>query len=174
VLTVRRLTEEDVLSCLEIDPGYGTRSAWKLERREVKDDVIFRLSPIELPRERLVDGFPHEPPFDQQVASSDFALMLEDHSVLGYVLAKEEAGETRLGQLVVGTVHRRKGHGGRLLTEVKDWSKQNGIRSIFAVLEARNFPGICFLRAKGFRVRGIQDSFGRANEVTVQLSAPVQ
>jgi GNAT superfamily N-acetyltransferase len=173
VLRPRRMRDDDVLDCLELDPGYTTDWAWQLERQEWGDETGFRLRPTKLPRPRTVDGFPIVPPLEERLEAADFSLLLEDAAIAAYVLAKVIGGHAAIDLLVVGGPWRRTGLGTRLVGEVRDWARRYGVRVLEASVEARNAPAIRFLGKQGFTIRGVRDVLDRDDEVTLLLAAPV-
>lgn len=173
VLRPRRMRDDDVLACLELDPGYTTDWAWQLERQEWGDETSFRLRPTKLPRPRAVDGFPLVPALEQRVEEADFALLLEDQVIAAYVLVRRVGTRAELDLLVVGLPWRRRGLGTRLIGEARDWARRQGVRLLEARVEARNAPAIRFLQHQGFTIRGVRDVVDREDEVTLLLAAPV-
>jgi GNAT superfamily N-acetyltransferase len=173
MLRARRLLEEDVLQCLNLDPGYKTDWVWQLERHDRGDETTFAIRPAPLPRPRAVDGFPIEPPLDERLLTSELALLLEDSEIAGYVLASSYGSTVILDMLVVDPARRRCGIGGRLLGEAKAWGQRRGCRLIEATVEARNFPAVRFLRRQGFSIRGVRDVAGHDDEVELILVGPI-
>jgi GNAT superfamily N-acetyltransferase len=173
MLRARRMADDDVLQCLEVDPGYTTEWVWQLERQEWGDELSFRLRPAQLPRPRTVDGYPIEPSLDDRLAQADFALLLEDQAPVAYVLAQLVGTTVQLDLLVVAPAWRRRGLGRRLLGEVRSWAQRRGGQRLAVTIEARNYPAVRFLRKQGFIIRGVRDVVSRDDEVTLELVAGI-
>lgn len=167
------MRDDDILACLDLDPGYTTDWAWQLERREWGEETSFSLRPVKLPRPRTVDGYPIIPPLEERLEDADFALLLEDLAVAAYILAKRVGGRAILDLVVVGAPWRRQGLGGQLVGEVRAWARRCGLRFLEASVDARNAPAIRFLQKQGFTIRGVRDVVDREDEVTLLLAAPL-
>ncbi|MFN8533764.1 MAG: GNAT family N-acetyltransferase [Dehalococcoidia bacterium] len=164
------MVEDDVLACLDLDPGYCTDGVWQLERHDWGDETSLRLRPATLPRPRNIDGFPIEPPLDERLERASLALLLEDAQIVAYILLREDHRCASVDMLVVDQAWRRLGLGARLLGEARDWARRRGYRILEATVEARNYPAIRFLHRQGFTIRGVRDVVGRDDEVTLILA----
>jgi [ribosomal protein S18]-alanine N-acetyltransferase len=93
------------------------------------------------------------------------ALVSESRNrAVGFLIARETAGEAEILNLAVEHLHRRRGEGAALLNAAAEALRMRGVTRVFLEVRESNAAGIAFYRKHGFSETGRRPSYYREPE----------
>jgi [ribosomal protein S18]-alanine N-acetyltransferase len=88
-------------------------------------------------------------------------LVIEDHSVVGFLLAHHIADEWEIENILIASAFQRRGLGSQLLRTFLDIAKQSGTKSIFLEVRESNQAARALYEKSGFAQSGRRSRYYR-------------
>lgn len=129
-VSVERMTEHDLLEVVEIEEASGlSRWGWAAYYAELQGgnrDLLLVAKPAHL-------------------------LGNEPHRIVGYIVARETAGELHINNVAVRDQYRRRGYGALLLGRVLDEARRRQATAAFLEVRSGNSPAQALYQRCGFK-----------------------
>ena len=129
-VSIVRMTEHDLLEVVEIEEASGlSRWGWAAYYAELHGgnrDLLLVAKPA-------------------QVRGN------EPHQLVGYIVARETAGELHINNVAVRDQFRRRGYGAKLLGRVLDEARRRGATAAFLEVRSGNSPAQALYKKCGFK-----------------------
>ena len=173
-MEIRPGTASDLAACAGLDASYTTDYTWQIaadvSSPASPDELVMRFRIVRLPRQRAVVQPAVLPELGSAWDRFDLFIVAAGQSPAGYLLAAEVRRRAAVAALVVDKPHRRAGLGTRMLAGAVEWARSCGLRGVVAPVPLRNYPAISFLRSRGFRVSGYNESHYDGRDIAVYLA----
>ena len=158
---VRAAWPKDLEACAGLDHSYTTDRVWQMETRDETGVLTTSFRVARLPREIRVN-YPRqgEELLKGWQKRDGFFVALGDGQIQGYLglTANDEHGIAWVGDLVVNRQWRRQGVGTALLREAAKWGRSQGFGRLVIELQTKNYPAVCFCRARRLSFCGYSDN----------------
>ncbi len=169
-MLVRPAVAADLVQCSKMDASYNTSHVWSMDVREDESasTISFRL--VRLPRELHVEYHRRGPALMAGWERRDgFLVAAEDVHLCGYiaVTAQVEHSIAWVGDLVVDRAWRRQGIGTSLLRAAARWGHEQNLARLVIEVPTKNYPAICFCRARGLTLCGYNDHFWSSQDIAL-------
>ncbi|HSD46759.1 MAG TPA: ribosomal protein S18-alanine N-acetyltransferase [Pyrinomonadaceae bacterium] len=129
-ISIVRMTEHDLLEVVEIEETSGlSRWGWAAYYAELQGGN----------RDLLL------------VAKPTHLRGTESHRIVGYIVARETAGELHINNVAVRDQYRRRGYGALLLGRVLDEARRRHATAAFLEVRSGNAPAQALYKKCGFR-----------------------
>ena len=167
---LRTAKSTDIPLLIDLDHNYSTEFVWQLDLGldRSNNDVAFREA--RLPRAMAVKypRYPENLVEDWQQRSALFVAEAEAR-LFGYLsLSTQTApGAAWISDLVVSSLHRRRGIGTRLILEAQDWARQHGLRRIVLEMQSKNYPAIRLAQKLAFEFAGFNDHYYENQDIAL-------
>ena len=129
-ITIGRMSEHDLLEVVEIEEKSGlSRWGWAAYYAELQGsnrDLMFVARPSSLSA-------------------------LEASTIIGYIVARETAGELHINNVAVRTEYRRRGIGAALLNQILDEARTRNAKAAFLEVRSANRAAQALYEKSGFR-----------------------
>lgn len=129
-ITIGRMSEHDLLEVVEIEEKSGlSRWGWAAYYAELQGsnrDLMFVARPSSLS-------------------------LLESSTIVGYIVARETAGELHINNVAVRTEYRRRGIGAALLNQILDEARTRNAKAAFLEVRSTNRAAQALYEKSGFR-----------------------
>ena len=129
-VTIVRMTEHDLLEVVEIEEASGlSRWGWAAYYAELQGgnrDLLLVAKPAHL-------------------------LGNKPHRIVGYIVARETAGELHINNVAVRDQYRRRGYGALLLGRVLDEARRRRATAAFLEVRSGNSPAQALYQRCGFK-----------------------
>lgn len=129
-VAIVRMTEHDLLEVVEIEEASGlSRWGWAAYYAELQGgnrDLMLVAKPVHVRGK-------------------------EPHQIVGYIVARETAGELHINNVAVRDQYRRRGYGAMLLGRVLDEARRRGATAAFLEVRSGNSTAQVLYRKCGFK-----------------------
>jgi ribosomal-protein-alanine N-acetyltransferase len=129
-ITITRMTEHDLLEVVEIEETTGlSRWGWAAYSAELQGTN----------RDLML------------IARSAPAAIIEHQRIVGYIVARESAGELHINNVAVRDQYRRRGIGSALLERILEAAKGLRVKVAFLEVRSSNHPAQAMYKRHGFK-----------------------
>lgn len=159
-----------------LDCSYETEVTWQMEHQLEGEALQTSFRPVALPRP--IKGEPPRgaPVVPQEPPSGEYLVVAEEASrVVGYLRGEAETWRAVgwITHLAVAPEHRHRKVGRTLLEHAQRWALREGLHSLIAETQTKNYPAIRFLQRCGFTFCGYQEGLYAEKDITVYFSRAV-
>lgn len=173
---VRQAISSDIPDLVKLDHDYSSDHVWQMGVNRGPDEIGVVFREVRLPRPMRV-SYPRDPArLPDEWTRLPALLVAEAHEArLGYLAMTlgPAAGAGWVGDLVVGSLHRRQGVGTQLLAHARDWCRQRKLSALFLEMQSKNFPAISLARKLGFAYAGYSDRYYADQDIALFFSLGV-
>jgi len=167
---IRPAVPADLEACSRLDSSYTTDHVWSMDVREEAGVVTVVFREVRLPREMRVE-YPRRGAdlLAGWERRDGFLVVQKEGHLCGYVAltAQAEHGIAWVGDLVVDRARRRQGVGTALLRAACRWGHDEGLARLVIEVPTKNYPAICFCRARGLSLCGYNDHFWPSQDIAL-------
>ena len=160
-----------------IDLSFESDYVWKTQMLEGFDSFESSFQRIRLPKVIRVPFQAYSTSnLRNQILQREILAVRYEEKVIGYVRLEKDETVNRLIVKTGGVMpsYRCKGVGSALLDHISDIARDNRIRSLVCMVQAKNDPTIHFLLARGFQFCGYQEFFFRNMEIGLFFSKNIR
>lgn len=170
-------TLEEYPQIAQMDLSFESDYVWKTQMLEGLDSFESSFQRIRLPKTIHVSFQAYSPSnLEYMISQREILSVRYEEHVIGYIRLEQDEAVNRLILKTGGIMpeYRNKGVGSVLLERVTEIARHNSIRSLVAMVQAKNDPAIRFLLARGFVFSGYQEFFFRNMEIGLFFSKNVR
>ena len=161
----------------QIDLSFDSDYVWKTQMLEGLDSFESSFQRIRLPKTIHVSFQAYTTAnLESLIMQREILSVRYEEHVIGYIRLEQDEAVNRLILKTGGIMpeYRNKGVGAVLLDRIMEIARHNNIRSLVAMVQAKNDPAIRFLLAHGFVFCGYQEFFFRNMEIGLFFSKNVR
>jgi ribosomal protein S18 acetylase RimI-like enzyme len=170
-------TLDELTQIAQMDLSFESDHVWKTQMLEGMDSFESSFQRIQLPKPIRVSFQAYSSVNLETLIRQRVILSIRyDEKVIGYVRLEQDETVNRLIIKTGGVMpeYRNKGVGTVLLERICEIARQNKIRSLVCMVQAKNDPTIHFLLARGFVFCGYQEFFFRNMEIGLFFSKNIR
>ena len=170
-------TIEEYPQIAAMDLSFESDYVWKTQMLEGLDSFESSFQRIRLPKTIRVSFQAYSAAnLESLIVHQEVLSVRYEEKVIGYVRLEKDETVNRLILKTGGVMpaYRNKGVGSALLDHIAEIARDNRIRSIVCMVQAKNDPTIHFLLARGFLFCGYQEFFFRNMEIGLFFSKNVR
>ena len=161
-LHIRQAISSDIKALVAMDHGYSTDHVWQMALQRGAGEISASFREVRLPRPMQV-SYPREPEnlIDVWTEKEVVLMAAVGETPAGYLtlIAGPADGSGWITDVVVDLRYRRQGVGTKLVSGIKEWTRQRGITKLFLEMQSKNYPGIQLAQKTGFSFAGFSDMY---------------
>ena len=167
---VRPAKSSDIKLLIDLDHNFSTEYVWQLDLGQERPEFAVGFREARLPRAMAV-SYPRDPRLLEDDWQDRGALVVAEAEarIFGYVCINTQIapGALWITDLVVNTLHRRRGIGTRLMLQAQDWAREQGIRRVILEMQSKNYPGIRLAQKLAYEFSGFNDRYYENRDIAL-------
>lgn len=169
-VTVRQAKSTDIPLLIDLDHNYSTEFVWQMDVGQDRPHFNVGFREARLPRAMAV-AYPRQPQSLEDDWQARAALLVAEAEarIFGYLSVNTQIapGAAWISDLVVHSLHRRRGIGTRLILQAQDWARQEGLRRIILEMQSKNYPAIRLAQKLAFEFSGFNDRYYENQDIAL-------
>ena len=167
---VREAKSSDIKLLVDLDHNYSTEYVWQMDIGPERPEFAVSFREARLPRAMSV-SYPREPRQLEDDWQDRGALLVAEAEarLFGYLCLNTQIapGAVWITDIVVNTLHRRRGIGTRLMLQAQDWAREQGIRRVILEMQSKNYPGIRLAQKLAYEFSGFNDRYYENQDIAL-------